>query len=281
MTQTSLFDDPQGRPEPKPFGDNWQQMRVLITVKAAPNPSEKYGETVCVAGLRLDEFRRGWVRLYPLNFRELDGESQFQKYSVLDLRARPARNDSRHESFRPDWETVATFEPPLPPWKRRRSLLDEHREGSMCRLNREAQQDRKAKSLALIAPETILDFEVESHPGWTQDQQRKLDQYLRQDELPMHGVRNPPQLRAPKFKGYYRYRCHEVRCNSHRQQLLDWEFVALERNLVQDGVDVAAGLRRKFLDEMCAAERDTAFYVGNMAARPKIFSALGVYWPKR
>lgn len=257
-------------------------MRVLITVKAAPNPSEKYGETVCVAGLRLDGFRRGWIRLYPLNFRELDGASKFQKYSVLDLQARPARNDTRHESFRPNWETVATFESPLPPWKRRRALIDEHREGSMCRLNGDARQDRKAKSLALITPAAILDFEVEPHPGWTTDQQRKLDRYLRQDELPVTGGGDrPSQLQAPRFKGYYRYRCHETRCKSHRQQLLDWEFVALERTLARSGTDIAAGLRAKFLDQMCAADRDTAFYVGNMAARPKTFSALGVYWPKR
>ena len=29
------------------------ELEVLITVKAAPNPSEKAGETVCVAGLAL------------------------------------------------------------------------------------------------------------------------------------------------------------------------------------------------------------------------------------
>ncbi|CAM3719201.1 hypothetical protein E4A47_04460 [Micrococcus flavus] len=29
--------------------------RVLITVKATPQPSQKYGDTVCVAGIRLRE----------------------------------------------------------------------------------------------------------------------------------------------------------------------------------------------------------------------------------
>ena len=64
-------------------------MRVLITVKAAPNPSEKYGETVCVAGLRLDLDAGGWVRLYPVNFRELDSDGKFRKYDVVSLMARP------------------------------------------------------------------------------------------------------------------------------------------------------------------------------------------------
>jgi hypothetical protein len=45
----------------------------MITVKAAPNPSEQYGETVCVAGLQASVESPGWVRLYPINFRELGG----------------------------------------------------------------------------------------------------------------------------------------------------------------------------------------------------------------
>jgi hypothetical protein len=83
-------------------------MRVLITVKAAPNPSEKYGETVCVAGLRLDLDAAGWVRLYPVNFRELDSDGKFRKYDVVSLMARPTPGDPRAESWRPPLEHVTT-----------------------------------------------------------------------------------------------------------------------------------------------------------------------------
>ena len=38
---------------------------VMITVKTYPNPSETYGETVCVAGVRLDRGAPEWIRLYP------------------------------------------------------------------------------------------------------------------------------------------------------------------------------------------------------------------------
>lgn len=37
----------------------------MITLKTYPNPSETYGETVCVAGVRLDRGRPEWIRLYP------------------------------------------------------------------------------------------------------------------------------------------------------------------------------------------------------------------------
>ena len=282
LTQPSLFAAPDGRPHPKPPGDAVERMKVLITVKAAPNPSAKYGETVCIAGLRLDLDRLGWIRLYPLNFRELERRSRFTKYAVLDLHARPAQDDPRHESWRPNRESVTTAQKALPPWGPRRKWLDEHREGSMCKLNADARADRRAKSLALISPAEILDLEVEDHPGWTVEQQRKIDRYLRQGELPIGGEeQRPPELEAPKFKGFYRYRCHEPGCRLHRQQLLDWEFVALERRLLREGADVRSGLRERFLDQMCSPGRETAFYVGNMAARPHIFSALGVYWPPR
>ncbi|WP_218061766.1 hypothetical protein [Planobispora rosea] len=76
-------------------------MKALITVKAAPNPSEAYGETVCVAALRLDLDHPGWIRLYPINFRELDGGSQFRKYDVVSLEAKPSPSDPRAESRRP------------------------------------------------------------------------------------------------------------------------------------------------------------------------------------
>src|SRR5689334_6880643 len=47
------------------------RLRMLVTAKAAPNPSERYGETVCVSGLSTDPERPGWVRLYPINYHDL------------------------------------------------------------------------------------------------------------------------------------------------------------------------------------------------------------------
>jgi hypothetical protein len=41
------------------------------------------------------------------------------------------------------------------------------------------------------------------------------------------------------------------------------------------------GARDKFLDQMCAADHDVAFYVGNQARHVGVFSVLGVYWPPR
>lgn len=74
-------------PDPKPPGDRPAKMQVLVTVKAAPNPSETYGETVCVAGVRADVAHPGFVRLYPINFRDLDSDDRFGKYQIITLEA--------------------------------------------------------------------------------------------------------------------------------------------------------------------------------------------------
>ena len=48
---------------------NGEVKNVLVTVKAYPNLSRKYGETVCVAGIDLDS--KQWIRLYPIPFTRL------------------------------------------------------------------------------------------------------------------------------------------------------------------------------------------------------------------
>lgn len=63
-----------------------EQARVLVTVKAYPNPSQSYGKTVCVAGVRVDTPSPEWVRLYPVAFRDMAYEDRFKKYQLVDLR---------------------------------------------------------------------------------------------------------------------------------------------------------------------------------------------------
>ena len=50
MSQLSIFGDASDDPEPKPVYDRPERLQMMVTVKAAPNPSDKNGETVCVAG---------------------------------------------------------------------------------------------------------------------------------------------------------------------------------------------------------------------------------------
>lgn len=277
MSQGALFGPDQATTR-KPGGDQWVTMRVLITVEAAPNPSETYGETVCVAGLRLDLDQPGWVRLYPINVRALESERRFHKYDIVSLRAKPARNDPRVESWRPDL-TSLHVEGNLPPWAARRPHVDPYVDGSMCSVLAAIRDAPPARSLAAIKPARVDGLDIEPHPGWTLDEQAKIDRYVGQFDL--LGA-DRPALRAPRFKGWYRYRCHHKDCRGHRQGLLDWEFVALQLRLRdRTDADLVEQLRRKFLNQLCGPDRDVAFYVGNQAKRQHVFSVVGVYYPRR
>lgn len=279
MTQLSIFGQPD-TPAEKPAGDQAVTLNVLITVKAAPNPSDKYGETVCVAGLSLDPARPGWIRLYPINFRELGSQESFKKYDIVTVDATPARQDSRRESWRPKMTTLRV-RGHLRPWAPRRAWLDAaiRPETTMCRLHRGATM--ATPSLGLIRPKRIIDLRIARHSGWTEQQQAKIDAYVNQFTLFGNEDRTP--LRAPRFAGTYIYECEEPDCGGHKQSIIDWEFVAFQllRLGRLDDASAAEQLRQQFLDQVCSPDHEVAFYVGNVAAHPRTFSVLGVYYPPR
>ena len=59
----------------------WDVATVLVTVKAYPVIGRRTGESVCVAGARLDRGQPQWIRLFPVPFRSLGKERQFDKYA--------------------------------------------------------------------------------------------------------------------------------------------------------------------------------------------------------
>jgi hypothetical protein len=84
-----------------------QTIDVLVLVKAYPQPSTKYTESVCVAGLRVDTPVPEWVRLNPVQFRLLKRDRQFSKYDLIRvLVRRPTSGDTRPESFTPILDTI-------------------------------------------------------------------------------------------------------------------------------------------------------------------------------
>ena len=282
MEQPSLFaPDPDAVSSPGKPADRPVRMTVLIVVKAAPNPSERYGETVCVAGIRLDLDSPGWVRLYPINFRELDDESRFRKYDVVSVEARPSRGDPRVESWRPRMDTLIR-QKHLDGWNRRVPLIADYVSESMCGLLTAVRDRPPARSLAAVRPARVDDIVIERHPGWTREEQAKIEQYINQLELP--GLARGPRtaLEAPRFKGWYRYHCTAATCGGHRQGIYDWEWVALQRRLSnRDDTTAMAELRNKFFTMMCAPARDLIFFVGNQAKHQQSFMVLGAFYPRR
>ncbi len=102
----------------------YETRRLLVVVKTYPTPSQKYGETVCCAGVDLATGR--WVRMYPITFRRL-ADRRFAKYQVINCRATRPRDDNRPESLRIDQDSIQLVGRVMPAgkagWTRRMALL--------------------------------------------------------------------------------------------------------------------------------------------------------------
>lgn len=259
-----------------------ENARVLITVKTSPQPSSKYGDTVCVAGVRLDTPAREWIRLYPIPFRYLGSEHQFKKYDIVELTVRRRHEDGRKESYSPEWESINVVDH-LTGWGPRVPIMNDVDLTTTCALRAGTKGQPNGPSLGFVDVLDISGLRFSKHPGWSAAERVKIANALSQVDL-FGGVGIPPKLEAPRFVVRYRYRCAALACPGHVGQILDWELTELQRHLRSDSdVDAKRKITDKYFDMMAASKRLTRFYLGNFEKPTKRdkFSVLGVYYPDR
>lgn len=257
-----------------------EQMQVLVTVKAYPQPSRTYGETVCVAGVRTDLGEPTWIRIYPVAYRDLAFADRFKKYQFMHLRAFRASSDTRPESFKPNipsaqlGEVIGTERRWATRWRYLKGLAGAT---TACELYA-AQDDLAAPSLGLVKPKDVDRLEVEPNEGFSADRQRVAELAAAGDLF----TAQRDALEPAPYRLKYRYTCMSTGCNGHSQTLIDWEAGEAARSWKQAGAsdqDLPALLRQKFLDQLCAADRDTYLFLGNQHQHRRSFLVLGVFWP--
>lgn len=79
------------------------EAEAIILVKASPHVSQKYGETVCCAGVTL---RSEWLRLYPVTFRRLEDAKKFKRWDRIRFKWWKPKDDPRPESRRVDQQSI-------------------------------------------------------------------------------------------------------------------------------------------------------------------------------
>jgi hypothetical protein len=79
---------------------------LIVTVKGYPAVSKRYGEAVCVAGVRTDTPSPEWVRLFRVQYRDLPFTQRFKKYQEITLEASQHGPDTRPETYRPNLDTL-------------------------------------------------------------------------------------------------------------------------------------------------------------------------------
>jgi hypothetical protein len=258
-----------------------QKLKVLITVKTYPIPSAKYDELVCTAGVtEAGDF----IRLYPINFRDLPFSQQYKKYQWIEVVAeKHTGRDVRKESYRPDCDSIQILGEPIKSspgnWAERARYALAKKSRSMEYLYDRRRADRT--SIGIFKPKKVHDLIVS--PDDT-DWKASFKAALQQARLwETRTVSKEPPRKVP-FKFHYRFECDDTRCErNHRMMIEDWEVGALFWRLVVKGCsheEASRKVREKFLDDLCGSDKDTYFYVGTILAHPNTWVVIGVFYPK-
>ncbi len=256
------------------------RLRVLITVKTYPIPSAKYDELVCTAGVTEGG---QFVRLYPINFRELPYSQQYRKYQWIEVEAtRHTVRDVRKESWRPDCDTLEILGRPI---KTKNGNWDERARYVMPLVSKSMEElsDRQSEdstSLGLFRPKKVLDLEIsQDTPDWPP----KFLAQLKQARLwETRGVTKEPPRKVP-WKFHYRFVCDDARCKgNHRMMITDWETGRLYWREIDNGKTpeaAAESVQYKFLDSICGPGKNTYFYVGTVLQHGT-WVVIGTFYPK-
>lgn len=260
------------------------ELRVMVLVKAAPVLTSELQESMCVAAMRLGP-EPGWIRLHPVPFRDLADDSKFRKYQEITVRAVRPRRDRRPESWTP---IEGSIQPgrilgPEHGWSERRERIASLGERTMCALiarNRSG-SGPDTPSLAVVRtqepPRLLISRRDDEQLDRWQERAKAIDAQL---SLFDDDAARRPEFEIVPWRFRYSYRCLETGCRGHEQTIVDWEAVALWRN-VRRQHNWQDLMRRKFVDELWAPDRETVLFVGNMEQHPWSFLVLGVFWPPR
>ena len=201
---------------------------MVVTVKAYPAISSRYGETVCVMGVRTDTPEPAWVRLYPVAYRDLEYSRRFAKYQRVTLDVVDA-SDPRPESVKPILDSLHLGDRlgTADAWRERRRLVEPLMLASMCEL-RELQRSER-RSLGVFRPAAVDDLIIEHEPA-----PRRPDRQAVADQASLFFPGKTGLEKIP-YRFAFVYHCAEASCPGHEQTIVDWEIAQLYRTLRDRG----------------------------------------------
>lgn len=247
---------------------------MLITVKAYPNPSTKYVETVCCAGVDLESYN--WIRLFPIPFRDLESNKRFKKYSIVEIECYKAPDDKRTESYKINADSIKIINQldTKNKWAKRKDIVSKAVSISLCDVL--IDPDNIKTSLTLIKPFAI-DF------TWTKAKtvnQSKRDKCYSQFDFFNKQKETIEQI---PYNFYYHFKCKDKpSCPGHKLLIIDWELGQSYRkwrdNYASEKI-LLEKIKERWLNRMCSMKNDTFFYIGNQRRFKTTFMVLGVFYP--
>ncbi|WP_293222301.1 hypothetical protein [Ottowia sp.] len=239
--------------------------RALVLVKAFPQPSQKYDETVCCAGVTPEG---KFVRLYPIRFRHLPINKQFNRWDVLEYFAQRPVGDHRPESRHVSEDSIAVvqFANQLNEEQKVRAWLP-HVSPSLEVLKQENLST--GRSLGIVKPdEDSLRFKARKLSK-DSEEDAELKSTFRQFSLLDPSALNPITV---EYEFSYQFTCDG---RSHNMKIHDWEvqsaFHRFKRDYGDGGMDA---LREQYQQRI--PERNLHFVMGTMKAHPRQFIIIGL-----
>lgn len=239
--------------------------KVLIAVKTYPTLSKNHTETACTAGFREDG---SWIRLYPIPFRLLDGDQQYEKYQWVEVNTATNSKDPRPESRKVINIDDITLHAKIDTgrnrdWAERRRLILSKNKVYTNKDEIIQKAHANEVSLVIFKPAQILDFVVEdADPDWEQDKVDGILNDLKQGDLFAEKSEEDFKL-VRKLPYKFSYKFLDDVGKESTLMIEDWEIGQLYWNCEQHyGKDQAVSkVRQKYMDDF-AQTKDLHLFLG-------------------
>ncbi len=253
--------------------------KVLVIVKAEPVPSNKYGASVCTAGITEDgEF----VRLYPIPYRMFcDKDAKFNKYDWIEVECEKATEDQRPESYKIIGEHIKVIGHIGTDynWAERNSLILPLVSKNFSELK------EKGVSLGVVRPSELYELYRSDSINKTIEEEvksrRKVMQMIFDTKDGSTDMKQIPVIDGLERYYRYKFKCegedkpHEVMCE-------DWEIYESSRSWLDIyGTEDAVWekMHQKFFDKF-KDEHDLHFFVGTHHVWGT-WMIIGLYYPPK
>lgn len=255
-----------------------ERRKILIATKTYPSISRKYKETVCTAGILLDDEENPiqWIRIYPIRFRGLESDKRYKRWSVISAEIERDTRDFREESYRINDASIRIIRVVGTgnSWRERKSFVLPFQFSSIAEIK------EQRKSLGIIKPKSIeAYFLKKTSREWSPRQQAVQDQ----------GDLFEPSVDLEKIPYQFGYKFTEIDGATHRCTISDWEISQLYRGCrnrsrasTLDGRESEALLKvRQKLEDEFLSKKELYFIMGNLKNHSDSFMIIGIFYPPK
>ncbi len=247
----------------------YQKCRVCVLVKAYPQRSQKYEETVCVAAVGEDH---RLLRLYPVRFRHLDASKRFVRFDWIELEITRPTDDVRPESFRMKEDSLRII-------KKKDQMTPEERaqlwkpcvSESLEALHNE--QKENGTSLGIIRPDPeSVKFRFSAIDKAKPEERSEMQEVFQEQQ----SLLEEPLTKLPVPEYIFRYQFTSGG-NQHSMQIHDWEVQATYEHYKKKygSIEKALEMMVDFYERQ-APKMNLHLIMGTLHGRPYQFIMIGV-----